>query len=59
VTVKELAEILKKAAKEGYADHQVGGLVFNNFYDFSELFVTKSPDGTSLFVFELDIQADA
>jgi hypothetical protein len=37
VTVQELADILKKAAKEGYADHEVGGLVFNNFYEFSEL----------------------
>lgn len=59
MTVKELAEILKKAAKEGYADHEVGGLVFNNFYEFSELFVTQAPDGTPLFVFELDIQHDA
>jgi hypothetical protein len=59
MTVAELADIMKRAVKEGYADHEVGGLIFNNFYDFRELFVTTAPDGTKLFVFELDIEADA
>jgi len=59
MTVAELAEIMKQAVKEGYGSHQVGGLIFNNFYDFRELFVTNAPDGTKLFVFELDIEVDA
>lgn len=59
MTVAELAEILKKASKEGYADYEVGGLIFNNFYEFRELFVTTAPDGTKLFVFEVDIETDA
>lgn len=59
MTVKELTEVLQQAVAEGYGSYQVGGSVFNNFYDFRELFVTKAEDGVKLFVFELDIEVDA